>query len=190
MKNFDLEITKGLVRLLLFNKDITKNTSLSLSSLFKRQLFNLGSILFLVLGMGGVLMAQTATFNADGTFVVPAGVTSITVQAFGGGGGGGGNFTSRPGGGGGAFASSVISVTPGTSYSITVGAGGAAGTSGNDGVNGGNSIFGANLVVAAGGGGGTSVAGTAGLASASIGTTTRSGGAGGVQTNNNDGSGG
>ena len=130
MKNFDLEITKGLVRLLLFNKDITqKNPSLSLSSFFKRQLFNFGSILFLVLGMGGVLTAQTATFTATGTtsstytFIVPPGVTSITVAATGG--GGAGATSGRNGGGGGAFASRTFTgLTPGTAYRVEVGGGG------------------------------------------------------------------
>ncbi len=59
------------------------------------------------------------------TFVVPSGVTSIRIRVVGGGGGG----TQHPsqgggGGGGGGYAHGVFTVTPGTSYTVTVGAGG------------------------------------------------------------------
>ena len=70
------------------------------------------------------------TFNSNGTFNVPAGVTSITVQAWGGGGAGGGSTPGAnategrggAGGGGGAFASRTISVTPLSTLNIVVGA--------------------------------------------------------------------
>ena len=61
------------------------------------------------------------------TFTVPVGVTSITVEAWGGGGAGGSGSAGNNavgGGGGGAYATNVISVTPGQKFFYTVGAGG------------------------------------------------------------------
>src|ERR1700677_856620 len=83
-------------------------------------------------------------FSASGTFTVPANVTRIMVEAWGGGGGGGGagasnsSFTggSGGGGGGGGYAKNAMSVTPGNSLAVTVGAagpGGAAGINENSG---------------------------------------------------------
>jgi len=66
------------------------------------------------------------TFLTNGTFVVPEGVTEVTVQAWGAGGKGGGNFSppvACGGGGGGAYASSKLTVTPGAAYTIQVGRG-------------------------------------------------------------------
>ena len=103
------------------------------------------------------------TFNANGTFTVPAGVTQITVLAWGGGAAGGGStstgnsFVGRggAGGGGGAFVSKNLTVTPGSTLSIQV----AAAVAGSSGANGGNgnpsTITGFEpLVFAAGGSGG------------------------------------
>ncbi len=120
----------------------------------------------------------TSPFTSNGTFIVPAGVTSILVECVGAGGGGSSltaNNARGGGGGGGAFASSVLSVIPGTSYSVVVGSGGLANTSG------GSSSFGSNLVLAAGGTGGVnnnSTAGAGGTIAASIGTTRYPGGNG------------
>lgn len=107
----------------------------------------------------------TQNFTTVGTssFTVPCGVTSITVQVWGGGGaGGGGSVTSAnggSGGGGGGYCTQVISVTPGSTISYTVGAGGVGGT-GNGG-NGGSSSFGS--VSATGGTGGAENGGAAGI---------------------------
>lgn len=89
-----------------------------------------------------VAQATTETFITAGTFTngwtAPAGVFSVTAETWGGGGGsGGGTSTSLPGGsggGGGAYASKVISVTPGNSYTYVVGAAGLkdGGTAGGD----------------------------------------------------------
>src|SRR5690606_1147130 len=61
-------------------------------------------------------------FNSSGTWQVPAGVTQITVEAWGGGGRGGartsGNNVALAGGGGGAYSKSTLSVTPLQSYPI------------------------------------------------------------------------
>src|SRR5436189_15447 len=77
---------------------------------------------------------QTTTIiTTSGSFVVPAGVTSIDVYTFGGGGGGGGGYSSCAsqgnggGGGGGGMAKTTFAVTPGQSYTATVGAAGTAG---------------------------------------------------------------
>jgi len=114
------------------------------------------------------LNAQDVTFNAPaacngaattGSWTVPCGVTSITVELYGGGGGGGGGGDGSNGGvfcgdnrgggggGGGAYSSRTINVTPGTSFTYAVGGGGcggAGGGEGDDGVhgtNGGNTTF-------------------------------------------------
>ncbi|MCC6461676.1 MAG: hypothetical protein IT260_14470, partial [Saprospiraceae bacterium] len=140
----------------------------------------------LVLGLlsPGLLLAQAQTFNASGSFTVPEGVTSITVQAWGAGGGGGNGSGKEGGGGGGAYASSVLSVTPGTVYTITVGDGG------GEGVAGGPSSFGV-LVIAAGGSSGSSDNGfNGGTVAASTGTTRFAGGSGGDTSGGTSGGGG
>ena len=101
-------------------------------------------------GFGGVVAAlpgqQAYTTAGTYTWVAPAGVTSVSVVAVGGGGAGGiGSSAIRDGGGGGGGAlayKNSISVTPGTSYTVVVGAGGT--TTGNviqDGNPGGLSYF-------------------------------------------------
>ena len=75
----------------------------------------------------------TTTITSSGTWDVPAGVTSIQVEAWGGGGGGTGVPTtaSRSGGGGsgGCYVKhTTIAVTAGERLTITVGAGGTAGS--------------------------------------------------------------
>lgn len=88
--------------------------------------------------------ATTETFTSSTTWVAPAGVTSVTAEVWGGGGGGGGTIiTTRGsvGGGGGAYSKkNTITVVPLSSYTVTVGAGGAGGTNAV-GVTGGDSYF-------------------------------------------------
>jgi glycine rich protein/PEGA domain-containing protein/collagen triple helix repeat protein len=68
-------------------------------------------------------------FQSSSTFVVPTGVTKLSVELYGAGGGGtlvrcnGGG-----GGGGGAFTSTILSVQEGQTLTIIVGAGGSAGS--------------------------------------------------------------
>ncbi|MCF6142284.1 GEVED domain-containing protein [Flavobacterium sp. K77] len=125
------------------------------------------------------------TFNSSGTFTVPCGVTSITVQVWGA--GGGGDRNQSRGGGGGAFAQSTLNVSEGNSFAVTIGQGGAAGT----GANGGDSTFG-TLVIARGGNGGNggNNAGRGGQGSSSVGDITFSGGDGGTSTGNGGAGGG
>ncbi|MFZ5785405.1 MAG: hypothetical protein ACOY3Y_03085, partial [Acidobacteriota bacterium] len=70
---------------------------------------------------------KVATFSYSGavqTFAVPAGVTSITVKAWGAGGGGRCGWTNAYGGGGGGFAQATLAVTPLEPLKILVGGGG------------------------------------------------------------------
>lgn len=90
-------------------------------------------------------------FTASGTFVVPYGVTQITVFCVGGGAGGNSQWRSPRdaygggGGGGGYTTQKTLSVTSGGSYSVVVGNGGAGGNESSDttapGGAGGNSTF-------------------------------------------------
>ena len=61
----------------------------------------------------------TQSFTTAGSWICPAGVSSITVECWGGGGSGGGTTPSigaGGGGAGGAYSKKVISVTPGSKY--------------------------------------------------------------------------
>lgn len=126
-------------------------------------------LLLLLFFLAALAHADTALFNTVGTssWTAPAGVTSVTVEAWGGGGAGGG-ATANPakggGGAGGQYVRKVLTVVPGNGYAIVVGAGGvgstAAGSSGSD------STFASSLVVAKGGAGGSNaVNGVAGVGS-------------------------
>lgn len=125
-------------------------------------------------------------FTSSGTFSPPLGITHILVELWGGGGGGGSGggglpvqgacfptgFRDGPGGGGGGsggYARGVLSVVPGTTYTVTVGAGGSGGGlldlavcagrlifTGNQGGAGGDSriLFGSTVLISAHGGSG------------------------------------
>jgi len=77
----------------------------------------------------GRLYINEATFTASGTWTAPAGVTSAQVILVGAGGGGGGGSRDVAGGGGagGQVITKNITVTPGTTYNVTIGAGGQGG---------------------------------------------------------------
>lgn len=114
--------------------------------------------------------AGEVEYTTPGTYswTAPAGVTSVSVVTVGGGGGGKRNtIVTRPPdpdeyyftGGGGALAwANNITVVPGQSYQVIVGAGGAGGYSAGTGSAGGNSSF--NSQVIAGGGGISASTGT------------------------------
>lgn len=93
------------------------------------------------------------TNRAFSLTIEPAVATSFTAQAVGGGGGAGSNIPGGGGGGGGVLTISDIVVTPGATYTVTVGSGG------NAGFNGGNSSITGNGVnmTAIGGGRGSRV---------------------------------
>ncbi len=124
----------------------------------------MASILFL---FGSTSSQTVETFTTSGTWQAPTGVTLIVVECWGAGGGGGGDDqwfgNGGGGGGGGAYARiNSFSVTPGNSYSFTVGAGGSGGTNANNGGNGGASSFNNTTCVAAGGSGGGGIGGAGG----------------------------
>ena len=115
------------------------------------------------------------TIPGNYTFIVPAGVTSITVETWGAGAGG----ESRNGGGGnggdgGGYGKSTLSVTTGASYTYTVGTGGSAGANGTSSLLRNSS----GVILVQGAGGSTGVS--------NIGTNTFIGGAGGVNGDNNN----
>jgi hypothetical protein len=134
----------------------------------------------------GVAAPGQDAYTTAGTYtwIAPAGVTSVSAVCVGGGGGGENYYGS--GGGGGALAyANNISVTPGSSYTVVVGAAGVRDTATATGVNGtdgGDSSFINTSTVAAGGGkrgrsytgdnniriadGGTVIAGTGGAGGA------------------------
>ncbi len=119
----------------------------------------LGTALVFLTGLvfSAASAAETDDYQTPGTYtwVAPPGVSSVTVEAWGGGGAGGGATGNRAAGGGGAggqYARRVVTVVPGNSYAVVVGAGG-TGSTGN-GQPGGESRFGTNAVVAKGGAGG------------------------------------
>lgn len=96
---------------------------------------------------------QVAAFGTPGsaTFTVPAGVTSLTIKAWGGG-GGGGNVSGATGGAGG-YASGTFVVTPGEVLQVRVAGGGGGWQTRTGGVNGGGNGASYNGTSAPGGGG-------------------------------------
>lgn len=98
------------------------------------------TILLLVFFISNLSFSQiTDTYTTSGTWVCPAGVTSVTVDCWGGGGAGGGTtLNTKKGGGGGAggsYAKKALPVVPGNTYTVTVGTGAtgakSAGATGN-----------------------------------------------------------
>lgn len=144
-------------------------------------------------------IAQTLTYNSGtATWVAPAGVTSVQVETWGAGGNGARRSTNGAGGGGGGGAYSLRSLTvvPGNTYYINVGAGGNG--SNSTVVNGGDSWFSATnvvggaLVLSKGGNsvGDSPVGGTGGNYADGIGDIRRSGGSGANSSGSNAGGGG
>lgn len=107
-----------------------------------------------------LVLTRSIFLSGNGTWIAPSGTTSVEYLLVGGGGGGGGghNTGAGGGGGGGSVKSGTLSVTPGASYSYTVGDGGLGGVDTNpsaygenNGVAGGNSVFGTTITAAGGG---------------------------------------
>ena len=98
--------------------------------------------------------STVVTYGSPGTYTwtAPSGVTSVKALVIAGGGGGADN--GGGGGAGGMVYNAAVSVTPGTSYTVTVGSGGRGGdTSSNTSQNGRDSVF--SSITAVGGGRGS-----------------------------------
>lgn len=170
--------------------------------------------LMLTLLPTSLVFGQTATqdFLTAGTgqtWICPPGVTSVQVEAWGSGGGGGSSANSTgaggSGGGGGAYSRSIISVIPGNTYYIQVGAAGTgAPASSTPAGNGGDAWFNSSNtaptsiagVLAKGGAGPLAnnnngePGGLGGAAASGWGTIKFSGGDGGAANNSGGGGGG
>lgn len=111
-----------------------------------------------------------------GSVVFPADVTSVQVEVWAAGGGGSNNGNDGGGGGGGAYSRlNAFTVTPGTSYTATVGIGGVSTATGGD-----SWFSSTGTVLAKGGVGNALTTGAAGGSSGGgVGDVTRSGGNGG-----------
>ncbi|MES2154327.1 MAG: tandem-95 repeat protein [bacterium] len=142
---------------------------------------------------GCSVAGYVVTCTGSATYVPPTSVCSATVDVWGGGGGGGGvnAATGYAGGGGagGAFARKVgLTVSPASSYPVTVGAGGTVGAAAAGGTGASSWFATATTVMAKGGGGGSAStsASTPGgtAASGSIGAPTYMGGNGATGINN------
>jgi hypothetical protein len=74
--------------------------------------------------------AKGQVFTASGSCTVPAGMTRLFIHAHGGGGGGGKDSATEGagGGGGGSYCGGPVTVTPGQTLTVTIGAGGAGAT--------------------------------------------------------------
>ena len=134
------------------------------------------------------LTIRSFTNTSGDSWTAPALTTTVEYLIVGGGGGGGGAFDTGGAGGGGAgmVITGNTSVIPGTTYTLTIGAGGAKGTaarpSETSGSDGGNSVF--NGITALGGQGGNrsrSAPGGNGVGGqqANYGTSTQAGGGNG-----------
>ena len=150
----------------------------------------------LTIQVGANLSNLSSTFGASTTWVCPANVTAVQVECWGAGGAGGSG--SKPvsgnafggGGAGGSYAKkNTVSVTPGSSYTLTVGAGGVSVLSPSlTTIPGGDTWFGsATNCLAKGGAGGQSVissdsgivgSGGAGSSAGSLGDVVYAGGSG------------
>lgn len=135
----------------------------------------------------------TATYYSAGnsSWVVPAGITSVTIKTWGGGGGGGAGSGGSSGGsgGGGGYAKGVVTVVPGNNLSIDVGTGGSSAVGATRGGDGGGftsvtNTSTATLLMQAGGGAGgggargSQAGGDGGAGGGASGTTGNPGGGG------------
>ena len=155
-----------------------------LKMIFKASLSIIRKPLILIYGLMMILsqqvLGQTSpqTFTSNGTFTVPAGVTSVTVECWGAGGRGGTRSSNGVGGGGGggAYSQSIVSVTPGQAYTVVVGQGSSSTSAGGD-----SYFINITTVMAKGGSSAADNSATGalgGLASSSVGTVKFNGGRG------------
>lgn len=110
----------------------------------------------------GRLLRAPQLLTSSGSYTPPSNCAAFWVECVGGGGGGGGAQWSSPngaqggGGAGGGYSAKYVTVSPGTKYTVTIGAAGTGGsTSGGNGGSGGDTTFsGGSVSLYAGGGGG------------------------------------
>ncbi|MCX6295285.1 MAG: T9SS type A sorting domain-containing protein [Bacteroidetes bacterium] len=130
------------------------------------------TLLFGLIGSIAFSQVSPQTFTNSAVFLVPSGVTSITVEVVGAGGTGGGN--GGGGGGGGGYAIGTYSVTPLSSLSIVIGTTGGSVTGissiGISATGGADGTSVPNPTIGGGGAGGVGTGGT---------TANRTGGSGG-----------
>jgi|GEM_PF-1588309 len=145
-----------------------------------RKFYMLVSCLLLFFTTQSQTQDRNYTINTPGSFqwTVPCDVTQITVEAW----GAGGDASNSSAGGGGAYAKKIINVSPGTTYTIQVGSGGATNTSRHSGFY----LVSSNILLMAEG----ALGGTRGTAANSIGDVKFSGGNGVNGTGNGGGGGG
>ena len=111
-----------------------------------------GRVIITVLGP----QSDITTTGSVQTWIAPENVTSIEVETWGGGGRGGSGTTVNQtlalgGGGGGGYSRSLLSVSPGTTYYVNVGAGSATATAAGDSWFSTTNVTGGSLVRAKGG---------------------------------------
>lgn len=141
-------------------------------------------------------MYNVVSFTSTGTttWTAPAGVTSVEYLVVGGGGGAGNGYDNAGGGGGGGgmVLTGTLSVTPGQSYTVTVGTGGTGGAdtrTNNPGTAGNPSVFASVTALGGGQGLGSRTGGAAGAAQVGS-TTAPTGGSGSGGGNGGKGGGG
>ncbi len=175
------------------------NPSASTLTLLQRTKSVFVSALLLLQCSLGAWAQTTVTLTTSGSWTVPLGVFSLSVECQGGGGGGGGATggadtygTTGGGGGGGGYTAATVAVTPGDIYNYTIGTGGGAGAGGGTaygGIGGATTFVGTgfNLSAAGGTGGrctnvdnGNAIAGTGGTGTG--GALNRTGGNGSIGT--------
>jgi hypothetical protein len=111
-----------------------------------------------VFRVAGVNANGTGTYTAASSSVTPTANIDVQYLVIAGGGSGGNvptNAGAGGGGGAGGFIEGVASLTPGTSYNITVGAGGTVSSNTTDSGNTGNNSTFSNITASGGGGGGS-----------------------------------
>ncbi|QQS22956.1 DUF2341 domain-containing protein [bacterium] len=133
-------------------------------------------------GSSGASSSTSQIFTTSGTWTAPVGITSVDVEVWGG--GAGGSYYGGGGGGGGAYSrKNSITVTPFSTYTVTVGAGG------NEAVGGDSWFLSTGTVLAKGGslgvygfggGGPPCTGGTGGATAAGVGDVKYAGGNGGT----------
>ena len=113
----------------------TSGAATGIYSLNEALTFKLAGLWPQEIGVGQVLTTQI--FTESTSWLPPTGVASVDYFMVGGGGGGGsqpGSINAGGGGGGGVLTGSSLSVTPGTTYTIQVGSGGAVNSNGSNSV--------------------------------------------------------